>query len=56
MSGFATDRQLTERLLIPAMMGVIVASMKRLAESNGDGDLPALDRAQDLLGRATFFL
>jgi len=52
MSGFASDRQLTERVLIPALMGVIVASMKRLAESNGDGDLPALDRVQDLLTEA----
>ena len=34
------------------MMGVIVASMKRLAETNGDGDLPALDRVQKLLTEA----
>jgi len=34
------------------MMGVIVASMKRLAETNGDGDLPALDRVQELLTEA----
>ena len=44
MSGFASDRQLIERVLIPATMGVIVASMKRLAESGGEGDLPVLDR------------
>ena len=52
MPGFASDRQLTERVLIPAMMGVIVASMKRLAETNGDGDLPMLDQVQELLTEA----
>ena len=34
------------------MMGVIVALMKRLAETNGDGDLPVLDRVQALLTEA----
>lgn len=52
MSGFATDRQLTERVLIPATMAVIVSAMKRLAESEGDGDLPVLDRVQELLTEA----
>ena len=52
MSGFASDRQLTERVLIPAMMGVIVASMKRLAETNRDGNLPVLDQVQELLTEA----
>ena len=51
-SGFASNRQLTERVLIPAMMGVIVASMKRLAETNGDGNLPVPDQVQELLTEA----
>ena len=52
MSGFASDRQLIERVLIAAMMGVIVASMKRSAENDGEGELPILDRAQELLTKA----
>lgn len=52
MSGFASDRQLTERVLIPAMMGVVVTSMKRVAEGNGDEDLSVFDRVSELLTEA----
>ena len=52
MSDFASDRQLIERVLIPAMMAVIVSSMKRLIETEEDGDLPVLGRVQALLTEA----
>ncbi len=52
MSGFVSDRRLTERVVIPAMLGVIVASMKRSAENDGEGELPILDRVQELLTEA----
>ena len=42
MSGFASARQLTERLLIPGMMGVIVSAMKRHSEVEGEDELPVL--------------
>ena len=52
MSGFASDRRLIERVLIAAMMAVIVASMKRLSEAEGEEALPVLDRVQELLTEA----
>ena len=52
MSGFASARQLTERVLIPGMMGVIVSSMKRCAEIEGEDELPVFDQVQELLTEA----
>ena len=52
MSGFASARQLTERVLIPGMMGVIVSSMKRCAEIEGEDELPVLGQVEKLLTEA----
>ena len=52
MSGFVSDRRLIERVLIAATMGVIVASMKRSAENDGESELSILDRVQELLTEA----
>jgi hypothetical protein len=48
MTMHATDRQIIERLLIPALMQVVIISMRR---SLGD-DAGVLDPISDLLGEA----
>jgi hypothetical protein len=51
--GFASDRQIIERVVIPAMMSAIVSIMMDQAqEVNGEDGLPVLGRALALLKEA----
>lgn len=52
MPGFESDRQLVERLFIPAMMSTVVSVMNRKVEEETGARLSEFDRALPLLTEA----
>ncbi|MBI1209260.1 MAG: hypothetical protein GC191_18485 [Azospirillum sp.] len=49
MTAFVSDKQIIERMLIPAMLNSLILLMKQRAAAADGSDLPELDRASHLL-------